>query len=213
MMTVSLEVASRNTGDAVDRTQYVLGVVYGPKQESIPLRIDRATIEKLYKEAGESTIIVLEGLDEPLEVLVHDIDFDPVRSQLRHVDFYAIERGKELTTNVPLTYVGTPPAEEKDGVLTKVLYEIEITCRPGNLPHDIEVDVSGLTELDSQIKIKDIVLPEGVTVTNDADDIVAQIVPVQEEKEEVDEEVDMDAVEVEEKGKSDAESAEDETKE
>lgn len=208
-MTVSLEVSKRDAAGAIDRAKQVLGIVYGPKQEPISLAVERATFEKLYKEAGESTIIELAGLGEPMEVLIHDVDFDPVKSMVRHVDFYAIERGKELTVDVPLEYVGTALAEEKDGVLNKVLHEVEVTCRPSKLPHNIPVDVSGLAEIDAQIKVKDLVLPEGVKVENDPEDVVAIIVPQREEEpEEPTEAPDMDSIEVEHKGKEESEGGE-----
>lgn len=199
-MTVSLDVINRDGAASLDRVKQVFGVVYGPKQEAVSVAVDRAVFERLYKDAGESTIISLQGIGEPLDVLIHDVDFDPVKSMIRHVDFYAIERGKEITVDVPLTYVGHAPAEEKEGVLNKVLHEIEVTCRPSKLPHSIEVDVSGLEEIDAQIKVADLVIPDGVTVENAPEDVVAVIVAVEEEPEEPAEAVDMDAIEVEGKG-------------
>lgn len=204
-MTVSLEVMNRADAGTRDREKHVLGVVYGPKQEPVSVTIDRGVFERLYKEAGESTIISLSGIsDEPLDVLIHDVDFDPVKSLVRHVDFYAIERGKEVTVDVPLEYVGHAPAEEKEGVLNKVLHEVEVTCRPSKLPHSIEVDISGLEDIDAQIKIADLKLPEGVTVGNAPEDVVAVIIAVEEEPEEPAEAVDMSAIEVEGKGKEEA---------
>lgn len=204
-MTVTLQVQKRETRGKQLRTERaegkLPGVVYGPKQEAIPLSLDKSAFEKIFRDAGESTIIVLNGLEEDVEVLVHDVVFDSTKGGAVHVDFYAIERGKELTTHVPLEYEGKAPAEEMNGVLNKVLHEIEITCRPSALPHNIPVDVSGLAEIDSQIKIKDLNIPEGVTVEHDPEDIVALIVEVEEEVEEVPEAVDMDAIEVEQKGK------------
>ena len=136
-----------------------------------------------------------------MEVLIHDIHLDPVKGIIRHVDFYAIEKGKEITVDVPIEYVGKAPAEEKDGVLTKVLHEIEVTCAPAKLPQHIEVDVSVMTELDAPIRIKDLVVPAGVTIENDAEDVVAVVVAVEEESDETVSEVDMAAIEVEKKGK------------
>lgn len=207
-MTFNLAVTKREKNTAAEGC--VPAVVYGPKQESISLNVDVKTFNNVLKEAGESSIIVLDGLDEPVEVLIHDMAFNPVKGGVQHIDFYAIERGKELTTNVPLEYVNEAPAvEDKDGVLNKVLYEVEVTCRPSVLPHHIEVDLSGLTELDTPISVSDLKLPEGVKVENDPEDVVAIVSAVVEEPEEEPEEVDMDAVEVEEKGKAeDVESGE-----
>lgn len=213
-MTVSLQVQPRTKGAKIDRVKNVFGVVYGPKQEATPLAVDRSVFEKLYQEAGESTVISLEGLgDEAMEVLIHDVAFDPLKSAVRHVDFYAIERGKEVTVHVPLEYVGRAPAEDMDAVVTKVLHEIEVTCRPSKLPHSIEVDLSGLAEIDAQIKVSDLALPEGVKAENAPEDVVAVVSAVEEEPEEPAEAVDMDAIEVEEKGKKDDGEAEGEKKE
>ena len=191
-MTVTLQAQPREAATKKDATGMVAGVVYGPKQPATSLSVERSTFEKLYKEAGESTVITLEGLGEAMEVLIHVI---------RHVDFDAIEKGKEITVDVPIEYVGKAPAEEKDGVLTKVLHEIEVTCAPAKLPQHIEVDVSVMTELDAPIRIKDLVVPAGVTIENDAEDVVAVVVAVEEESDETVSEVDMAAIEVEKKGK------------
>ncbi|MCA9366425.1 50S ribosomal protein L25 [Candidatus Kaiserbacteria bacterium] len=193
-MTTTLQVTKR---DGTASPECIPAVVYGPKQESLALNIDRKTFEKLFKEAGESTIISLEGLDGEVEVLVHDVSFNPVRGGIQHVDFYAIERGKELTTHVGIEFIGEAPAVKGGGVLNKALHELEVTCRPSKLPQHITVDVSVLTDFEEVIRVKDISLPEGVKVENDPNETVALVVPVAEEKEEDAAPVDMAAIEVE----------------
>ena len=183
-------------------------VVYGPEEESTALTIGQVPFEKLFHEAGESTIITLQGVGKDKEVLIHDVYFDPTKGGPIHVDFYAIERGKELTVNVPLEFEGEAPAVKQGGSLTKVLHEVEVTCRPSNLPQHITVDVSVLDDFEKQIHVKDIAVPEGVKIENSPDEVVALVQEVQEEVEEVPESVDMDAIEVEEKGKKEAGEAE-----
>ena len=207
-MTYTLTVTPREAATGT-RAGDIPGVVYGPKQESLPLSMDRRTFEKLFRDAGESTIINLEGVsDEVIEVLIHDVTFDPVKGDVQHVDFYAIERGKELTTNVTLEFEGESPAVKDGGVLTKALYEIEVTCRPSKLPPHLVVDISSITELETPIRVKDLEVPEGVTINTDPEETVAVVVPVQEEAEEPVEAVDMDAIEVEEKGKGEVDEGE-----
>lgn len=200
-MTISLAVTKREQ-DAVEG--HIPAVVYGPKQESIALSLDKKTFEKVFKDAGESTIINLEGLDASIEVLVHDVAFNPIKGGVQHVDFYAIERGKELTTNVALEFIGEAPAEKAGGVLTKALHEVEITCKPSALPKNIEVDVSVLVDFDTVIRVSDLVVPAGVTIENDPEDTIALVSHVQEEVEEPVEAPDMDAIAVEKKGKEEA---------
>lgn len=207
-MTLELHVSKRDTATDAKTVRdqgMVPGIVYGPKQEPTPVSIEKVAFEKTLATGGESTIISLQGLSEEVDVLIHDVAFNPGRGGVMHVDFYAIEKGKELTTNIPLEFIGTAPAEKFDGVLTKVLHEVEVTCKPKDLPSHIDVDVSTLATFDDQIKVSDLVIPAGVTITQAADEMVAVVVPVAEEIEDAGE-VDMSAVEVEQKGKQEEES-------
>lgn len=204
-MTVTLKIARRTKTAHQERRQgNIPGVVYGPKQAPLSVTMLRTELEKVVAEAGESTIVNLEGLEAPIEVLIHDVAFNARRGGIEHVDFYAIERGKELTTNVPLQFTGEAPAVKLGGVLTKTLQEVEITCRPSKLPHHLTVDISSLVDFDRQIKVKDIVVPEGVTIDTDGDEVVAVVVEVADEPEAIGG-VDMDSVEVVTKGKTETE--------
>lgn len=183
------------------------GIVYGPKEAPTPLSVDRAAFEKLLKDAGESSIIKLEGLSGTKEVLIHDVSFDPSRGGATHVDFYAVEVGKEITVHVPLEFIGESPALKLGGTLTKVLHEIEVTCVPANLPQHIEVDISALDTLEKQIHVKDLVIPKGVTIENDLEDVVVLVQAVEEESEEASTAIDMASIEVEKKGKTEEEAS------
>ncbi len=205
-MTVKLDVTKRTaTGKAVRNEGNIPGVVYGPKQEPISISVSKVVFEKMLKDAGESTVINLEGLGEEIEVLVHDVAFNPAKGGVEHVDFYALEKGKEITVDVPLEFIGEAPAAKLNGSLTKVLHEIEITCKPSALPQHIDVDVSSLDDFEKQIQVKDLVLPKGVKVENDPEEVVALVQEVKEEIEEPVAAVDMSAVEVEAKGKTEEE--------
>lgn len=177
-------------------------VVYGPKHEAQSITLKASDFTKVFKEAGESTIIVLSGLGKDAEVLIHDVDVDPVTGVPRHADFYAIESGKMLRLEVPLEFVGESPAIKLGAVITKVLHEIEIEALPRNLPQHLTVDVSGLVNFQDMIHVRDIVLPEGVTVLAGPDDIVAIATEVKEEVDEAPVAIDMASIEVEKKGKT-----------
>lgn len=183
-------------------------VMYGPKEETTPLTLDKVAFEKLFKQTGESSVIVLNGLSAPKEVLVHDVAFDARRGGVIHVDFYAIEAGKEITIHVPLEFTGEAPALKLGGTLTKVLHEIEVTCMPKDIPQHITVDVSGLDDFEKQIHVKDLTIPKNVKVENDLEDVIALVQAVTEEAEAPVAPVDMSAIEVEKKGKTEEESPE-----
>ncbi len=176
-------------------------VVYGPKQEAVSITVSGKAFEKALKEAGESSVIELTGLGSTLQVLIHEVDRDPITNIPRHADFYAIEKGAKVEVEVPLTFVGESPAVKAGANLVKVLHELKIEAAPADLPHDISVDISVLAEIGSQILVKDLVIPAKVEVLEDAEQVVALVQEVTVEEETPAATVDMGAIEVEKKGK------------
>ncbi len=138
--------------------------------------------------------------------MIHDVSFDSMKGGVSHVDFYAIKKGQDVTVNVPLVFIGEAPAIKLGGSLTKALHEIEVTGKPSKLPHEIEVDISTLETFEDHIRVKDLNVPSGIAVENDPEETVAVVSEAKEEPE-VTEEVDMAAVEVEQKGKEENEEA------
>lgn len=176
-------------------------VFYGKKEQSTPISVDYAVFEKTLEEAGESTIIHLNGEDIDVDVLIHEVDLDPVTDKPRHADFYAIEEGKKLEIKVPIEFIGiAPAAKDLGGVLVKVMHEIEIEALPKDLPRNIEVDLSSLVSFESVIAVKDIKMPEGVVAKAGLEEIVASVYEPKEEVEEV-APVDLSTIEVQKKGK------------
>jgi large subunit ribosomal protein L25 len=158
-------------------------VVYGPKQEATPIEVSQRDFSKALETAGESTVVQLsvDGTDH--NVLIHDIDRDPVTGQARHVDFYAIVKGQKLKVDVPLEFVGEAPAvKELNANLVKALHELEVEADPMNLPKEIIVDVSVLSEFGQQIVAGDLKLPDGVALITDKDEVVATVLEVKEEE-------------------------------
>lgn len=175
-MTIKLAVQKREQSAAAVRAAgQVPAIVYGPKQEPLQIAVDKQQFEKTVREAGESTIVELTCIGDPIEVLIQDVAFDAGKGGIMHADLYAIERGKELTTDVPLHFVGEAPIEKTGATVTKVLHEIEVTCRPSALPAHIEVNISGLTDIESQIHVRDLVAPAGVTLEADPETVVATV--------------------------------------
>lgn len=199
-MTTQVAVAERteNTKRTALPEGHIPAVVYGPKQDPVAISVDMKEFDKIRKQAGESTILELTGLEQPIEVLIKHIDFAPAKIEITHVDFYAIERGKEMTVNVAIELIGESLAEKNGvGSVTKVMQDIEVTCRPSNMPSHIEVDVSAMAEASSKITVADLPALEGVTYDAAPEDAVVVISVAKEEVDEDPETVDMDAVEVE----------------
>ena len=184
----------------------VPAVYYGSKVSSAPITIDRVEFIKLYRETGETGVISLETPDGKYDVLVHEVQLDPVKSVPVHVDFYAVEKGQKVEVDVPLVFEGVPPAVKNlGGVLMKVMHEISVEADPTNIPSEIVVDVSTLEDFESQITVADLSLPVGAVAKSDPAEVVASAAAPQEEEEEPEAEIDMDAIEVEAKGKKEEE--------
>lgn len=205
-MTVILPIQAKVAG--VSKTaEQISAVVYGPKFPSTPILVDKKEFTKTFKTAGESTIIELQGLASPVEVLVKDVAFSPIKGGIMHVDFYALEMGKEITTHIPLHFINEAPAEKLGAVINKVLHEVEITCKPNVLPSHLDVDLSVIVTIEDKIHVSDIKLPKGVVVNADGHDMVAQAEIIAEEVEAVVETVAAADVPAEKKGKTEEEAA------
>lgn len=176
-------------------------VVYGPKQESMPISIGLLAFKRLIREEGESTVIDLTGLGSAMQVLIHEVDRDPVTSNPRHADFYAIEKGAKVEVAIPLTFVGESAAVKAGASMVTVMHELEISADAAKLPHEIEVDISSLENIGDKIHVSDIKLPAGVTTPVEGEEVVVLIQEVEVESEEASTGPDMDAIGVEQKGK------------
>ncbi len=216
-MTITLAVTERDektTLDSLRANGNVPGVVYGPKQEAISISMDAKAFGKVRKEAGESTIVELAGLKDSVEVLIKEVEFNPIKQQVMHVDFYAIERGKEMTTNITLNFVGEAPVEaSKAGTVTKVIHEVEVTCKPSDLPNHIDVNIETLVNVEDKIFVKDLKVGKGVTIETHGEDPVAVVSAARQSTEDEDTiaeagVVDMDSIEVEKKGKGEEDGEE-----
>ncbi|PIR84949.1 50S ribosomal protein L25 [Candidatus Kaiserbacteria bacterium CG10_big_fil_rev_8_21_14_0_10_45_20] len=182
-------------------------ILYGAKEESSPIQVSIKEFGKVWKDAGESSVISLSVDGEKKDVLIYDVDLEPLTHQPRHVDFYVIQKGQKLEVSVPLSFVGESPAvKEKGANLIKVLHELEVEADATNLPHEIAVDIVVLVDIDQQILAQDIPLPDGVTLVTKPEEVVAIASEPEEEKDEAPTEIDMSAIGMsEEKGKKEEE--------
>ena len=203
MLTLNVEKRDMKQNREVMRQKGLIpAVFYGPKEETTPVTMSLIDFKKVWKKAGESSVIILKEGSNEHEALIHDIDVHPLSGEPRHADFYVIEKGKKVTVHVPLIYVGVSPAvKDKGGILVKVHREIEIEAAPRELPHELTIDISKLVEFSDVIHAKDIVLPKGVDLKINPEEVVTSISEPREEKEEAPTAIDMSAIEVEAKGK------------
>ncbi|MEK7585344.1 MAG: 50S ribosomal protein L25 [Patescibacteria group bacterium] len=184
-------------------------VVYGRKAKASSLFVKAQDLKKAFESAGESSIIELTTPSGGESVLIHDVVFHPVTNEPIHADFYVVEKDVALKVKIPIEYTGLAPAvKELGGTLVKVMHELEVEALPADLPHSITVDTSVLATLESQILVRDLVLPKKVKAVNDAEDVVAAIKVVKEEVIEDTGPIDLTAIEVEKRGKEEEPAAE-----
>jgi len=163
------------------------GVLYGPKLKNAqPLELNEKQFEKVYKEAGESSLISLEVEGKRFPVLIHEIQLAPLTGKPIHVDFYQPALEEEVTVEVPLVFEGTSPAvKDLGGTLVKNISELKIKAKPQNLPHEIKVNIESLKTFEDNIKISNLKVPEGVRILKGPEEFVASVSPPEKVEEEL----------------------------
>lgn len=152
--------------------------LYGHGIPNAHLSVTAKEFNKVFKEAGETTVVTLVTGKEKHPAIIHDIQHDPLTGEVRHVDFYQVKMDELITAKIPIEFVGEAPAvREKGAVLNKSMSEIEVEAFPQDLPHHFIVDVSVLDDLDKSIYVRDIAIPKGIKVLVDGDTAVASANP------------------------------------
>jgi large subunit ribosomal protein L25 len=193
--------------DSLRKSGFVPSVFYGMGKNSTPISVPKIDFKKVWREAGESSAIKMSTPVGDVNVLIQDVQTDPVTDEPIHVDFLVIDMNKKVAVKVPIEFVGVSPAVKSGiGNLVKVLHEIEIEALPADLPHKLEADISKLETLDNTITVLDIKMPTGVVAITPDAEIVASIIAQVEEKESAP--IDLSAIEVEKKGKKEEEGSE-----
>lgn len=180
------------------RQELIPAELYGNGIENIHLTLKAGDFLRVYREAGENTIVSLMIGDDTRPVFIHDIQIDPVSGSILAVDLYQVDLTKKTTAQVPLTFTGESPLVESAGaILNKVLDEVEVEALPTNIPHEIAVDVSVLDSFGKTIRVADLVKGTNFEIKTEPETVVANLSePREEEKEEVVEELTPEDVEV-----------------
>ncbi|MEM1442115.1 MAG: 50S ribosomal protein L25 [Verrucomicrobiota bacterium] len=161
------------------RSGIVPAVIYGSDQREYTIQLNSKSFYDVAKKQASQNFIVnleIEGAQEKTKLaIVQDIQRDPLTGSLIHVDFRAVNENDTIHATVPIFLSGEPAGVKAGGLLEQVLREIEVHCRPGDLPEAISSDVSAL-EIGDSLKVKDLELPDGVTVKMDGEVIVSLVV-------------------------------------
>lgn len=180
---VSRTLLKRRSG-RLRREGNIPAVVYGRETAARPITVAASEFARAYRDAGESTLLNLEvDGGSPMRALIQDIAHDVVSGQPIHVDFRAVSMTEEIHAHIPLQFVGIAPiAKDVGGVIVKQFDHVEVKALASALVHAITVDISPLTTLESVIRIRDLVVPEGIKIQHAPDEIVVSVTEATEEE-------------------------------
>jgi len=151
----------------------VPGVVYGLDQDTVPVAVEWPNLRAaLTTEAGLNALITLEVDGNEDLTIIKDLQRDPVRRDVVHVDFLRVSRDVEIEVEVPIVLEGTAEkVEREDGTVAHLLFTLSVYAKPGSIPNELTIDVSEM-ELHDSIRVADLNLPSGVRTEIDEDEVV-----------------------------------------
>jgi large subunit ribosomal protein L25 len=160
--------------------------LYGPNIESIPLQVETTLLKRLIARVGRNALVTLMVDGKPRVVMIRDIQRNSLTDDLLHVGFFQVEMTHRVKTEVPLLFLGDAPAAKSSRVmLLQNLTALQVEALPGDLPRNIEVDLSGLEEIGQTIHVRDIPVSDTLEVLNDPDQVVVRVMETRVEVEEV----------------------------
>ena len=172
------EARPQSTVTRLRRQGRIPGVLYGKNRDNRLLHVDQGELVRLLQQEGSSAVLQLQLEGETQAVIIQELQRDPVKGQILHVDFKAIRMDEPIEKEVPLKLEGEAPGEKAGGVLQQQLRYVEIRCLPSQLPGEISVDVSNL-EIGDVLTLAEVPLPEGVELLSDPDQVVVSVVEPQ----------------------------------
>jgi large subunit ribosomal protein L25 len=164
---------------------FVPCVVYGEGKKTLALKIERSRLIKFMHahHGGENMVITLKvagsGAKKTDErpVLIKEVQVHPVQDEILHIDFNEVSLTKRIVVKVPLHAAGEPVGVKQDGgTLEHVMWEIDVECLPTQIPEKIDINVEAM-KIGDTIHVRDLAVPEGVTIKHDLESIVLNLVP------------------------------------
>jgi large subunit ribosomal protein L25 len=151
------------------RAGQVPGVIYGHSRAPQSLALNARDLERtLGGIATASTVIELTMGSTVAKTLIREIQRDPIKRSVLHIDFQELVAGEMVSVRCPIVYHGTPDGVRLEGgLLDQIMHDLNVECDPSNIPHHITVDVSGLG-VGKSLHVSDLIMPTGVRVLDDA---------------------------------------------
>ncbi|MCS6963942.1 50S ribosomal protein L25 [Thermoflexus sp.] len=198
---------------ALRRQGWIPAVLYGRHIQPRTIQVEGKEFQRVMALArGGTRLITLQVDGETHLALIREVQREPIRREILHVDFQAVELTEKIRVEVPVVFVGASPAVERgEGILVHGLTHVEIECLPKDLIEAITVDLGRLDRVDAAIYVRDLQVPPGITVVSDPDELIVLVTaPAAEVLEEAALPAEMPEVEVIGRGKKVEEEEEEE---
>lgn len=166
--------SKRSTVTELRRTGKIPAVVYGSDIESYPIAVEEGQFAHVVRTQGMNQVVSLSVDGDSYNVMIKEVQREPLRNKVLHLDFGTVNMNEEIETAVPVTLEGEAPGVKEGGVLQQVLHQLTVRCLPGVIPESITVDISGLKVGDS-ITAGAVQLPSGVELKHEDDEVVVNI--------------------------------------
>ena len=157
---------------ALRASRIIPAVVYWHKQESIKIKINNSDLLRAYRVAWENHIVNLEVDKKKIDVLFHEVQFNPITWDFLHIDFYAIVAWEKVHTHIPLSFINTSKAASEWAIIEELIKELDVKCLPTDLVDSFEVDLSMLENIWDNIKVWDLKISSKFEVLNSQDDVL-----------------------------------------
>jgi large subunit ribosomal protein L25 len=152
--------------------------LYGPDSDSRPLQCQSQKLIQVLSLAGGNTAIeiTIQGESGSKLAFAREIQWEPMRDTILHVDFLLADINRPVTAQVPIVLIGeSAGARSVGGSIVHQLRQLDVQALPLEMPGQIEIDLSALTEADGVIRVSDIELSSNVTVLTDLEELVIRI--------------------------------------
>ena len=162
---------------ALRRQGRLPGVVYGHNVDAVTVVVDGREFIKAFQKVGRNQLLDLHLGDEPVrKALIREVQRSPRHGDLLHVDFYQVNLTEKIESEVPIELEGEVELVSKgEADLQRGLHALKIECLPTDLPPVITVDISGLKEIDDEIRVKDVPVPPGCEILDEPDDLIVKV--------------------------------------
>jgi len=153
-------------------------VVYGSKAEPVAVAVDSRELQSLIAREGASTAIVKLAIDggKAETAMIKEIQRDPIRDKMLHIDFLKIAMDTKITAHVALAVVGDSAGVREGGIVQQAMREVEVEALPMDLPESIEIDITDIAIGDS-VRVSDLAAPPDVAILSHSEDVVLSVVP------------------------------------